>query len=153
MARKIRAIFWIGLLAGALDITENLVFNQFRGISPWRVFQYIASGLIGMKSFRSGWSSVALGVVVHYAIALTWTALFFIAALKFPTITRRSFLSGVVYGCVVYLFMNFIVLPFSGVPHPPAAITIASRINAVLALIFCIGLPISLLTRKGLLRG
>jgi hypothetical protein len=148
MARKIPAIFWIGLTAGTLDITENLVFNHFRGISPWRVFQYIASGLIGMKSFQSGWSSVALGVAVHYAIALTWTAIFLFAALKFPTITRRPFLSGVVYGCVVYLIMNFIVLPLSGVPHPPAAITIASRINAVLALIFCIGLPVSLLTRK-----
>jgi uncharacterized membrane protein YagU involved in acid resistance len=148
MARKIRAILWIGLAAGTLDITENLVFNHFRGISPWHVFQYIASGLIGMKSFQNGWSSVALGVAIHYAIALTWTGIFLFAALKFPTIKRRSLLSGLIYGCVVYLIMNFIVLPLSGVPHPPTAITIASRVNAVLALIFCIGLPISLLTRK-----
>jgi hypothetical protein len=69
-------------------------------------------------------------------------------ALKFSTITRRPLLSGVIYGCLVYLIMTFMVLPLSGVPHPPAAITVASRINAVLALIFCIGLPISLLTRK-----
>src|SRR5438132_8532928 len=148
MARKIRAILWIGLVAGTLDITENLVFNHFRGISPWRVFQYITSGLIGMKSFQSGWSSVALGVAIHYAIALSWTAIFFLAAMKIRTITGCPFLSGVVYGCIVYLIMNFIVLPLSRVPHPPAAITIASRVNAVLALIFCIGLPISLLTRK-----
>jgi hypothetical protein len=59
-------------------------------------------------------------------------------------------LSGVVYGCLVYLVMNFVVVPHSGVPHPPAAVTLASRVNAVLALIFCIGLPISLLTRKTL---
>jgi hypothetical protein len=58
-----------------------------------------------------------------------------------------------VIDCVVYVIMNFILLPLSGVPHPPAAITLASRINAVLALIFCIGLPISLLTCKTLLRG
>ena len=118
MARKIRAILWIGLVAGTLDITENLVFNHFRGISRRRVFQYIASGLIGMKSFQNGWNSVALGVAIHYAIALTWTGIFLVAALKFPTITRRPVL------------------------------TIASRINAALALIFCIGLPISLLMRK-----
>ena len=148
MARRIRAIFWIGLTAGTLDITENLVFNHFRGISPWRVFQYIASGLIGMKSFQSGWNSVALGVAIHYAIALTWTGIFLFAALKFSTITRRPLLSGVIYGCLVYLIMTFMVLPLSGVPHPPAAITVASRINAVLALIFCIGLPISLLMRR-----
>ena len=148
LAKKVVTILWIGLVAGTLDITENLVFNHFRGISPWRVFQYIASGLIGMKSFQSGWSSVALGVAIHYTIALAWTALFFIAALKFPTIMRRPVLSGVLYGYLVYLMMNFIAVPLSRVPHPPAAATIASRVNAVLALIFCIGLPISLLTGK-----
>jgi hypothetical protein len=148
VTRKLPTILWISLVAGTLDITENLVFNHFRGFTAGHVFQYIASGLIGMKSFRSGWSSVALGVVIHYAIALTWTAIFFLAALKFPTMTRRPFLTGVVYGCVVYLIMNFVVLPLSGVPHAPAAITIAARVNAVLALVFCIGLPIALLTRK-----
>ena len=98
--------------------------------------------------FPERWNSVALGVAIHYAIALTWTGIFLFAALKFSTITRRPLLSGVIYGCLVYLIMTFMVLPLSGVPHPPAAITVASRINAVLALIFCIGLPISLLTRR-----
>jgi hypothetical protein len=67
MASKIRSlltILWIGLLAGTLDITDNLIFNQLRGITPKMVFQYIASGLIGMKAFRGGPASVALGVVL-----------------------------------------------------------------------------------------
>jgi hypothetical protein len=153
MTRKIGSvvpILWIGLIAGTLDISENLVFNLLRGITPWRVFQYIASGLIGKQAFRLGWASVGLGVVLHYAIALTWTAIFYLACLKIEMITRRPILSGVVYGCLVYLIMNFIVVPHSGVPRPPAAVTIASRVNAILALIFCIGLPISLLTCKTL---
>ena len=58
MIKKIETITWIGLVAGTLDITENIVFNSFRGITPWRVFQFIATGLIGMKSFQSGWASV-----------------------------------------------------------------------------------------------
>ena len=106
-----------------------------------------------MKSFRSGWSSVALGVAIYYAIAFTWTGIFFVGAMTFPALTRRPILSGVVYGVIVYLVMNFIVLPLCAVPHPPAAITIASRINAVLALVFCIGLPVSLLTTQGTVRG
>ena len=69
-------IFWIGLVAGTLDITENIVFNAFRRITPWRIFQYIASGLLGSQSFQMGWTSVGLGVAIHYAIALTWTAIF-----------------------------------------------------------------------------
>ncbi len=151
--RYLVTILWIGLFAGTLDITENLVFNAFRGITPWRVFQYIASGLISRTAFQIGWTSVVLGVVLHYVIALIWTAIFFIACLRVPSITRRPVLSGLIYGGVVYLVMNFVVLPLSGVPHPRSVITIASRINAVLALLFCIGLPISFLVRSTLTNG
>lgn len=70
-------VMQIGLIAGTLDLTENLIFNQFRGITSKMVFQYIASGLIGTKSFQSGVASVVLGVVLHYLIALAWTGVFY----------------------------------------------------------------------------
>jgi hypothetical protein len=44
-------ILRIGLIAGTLDITDALVFSYFRGATPVMVFQYIASGLIGRRSF------------------------------------------------------------------------------------------------------
>lgn len=146
-------IFWIGLVAGTLDITENIVFNAFRGITPWRIFQFIAGGLLGRHSFQMGWTSVALGVAIHYAIALTWTAIFFIAATKFMVLTRRAILSGLLYGIAVYVVMNFVVLPLSALPPRPAPPTLVSRINAVLALMFCIGLPIALLVRNAVGKG
>jgi len=31
---------------------------------------------------------------------------------------RGPVLSGLIYGGVVYLVMNFVILPLSGVPHP-----------------------------------
>jgi hypothetical protein len=151
MASKIRSlvtILWIGSFAGTLDITDNLIFNQLRGITPKMVFQYIASGLIGMQAFRGGLLSTALGVAIHYTIALIWTGVFYGASRKLAILSRRPVLSGLVYGGAIYLFMNFIVLPLSRVPHPRSAITIASRVNAVLALLLFIGLPISLLVRR-----
>jgi hypothetical protein len=42
----------IGLFAGTLDIVDALIFNVLRGITPIQVLQYIASGLIGIASFR-----------------------------------------------------------------------------------------------------
>ena len=27
-------VLWIGLVAGTLDVTDNLIFNQFRGVTP-----------------------------------------------------------------------------------------------------------------------
>ena len=141
-------ILWIGLFAGTLDIADNLIFNQLRGITPKMAFQYIASGLIGMQAFRRGLPSVALGVAIHYTIALVWTGVFYAASRKFAILSRRPVLSGFVYGGAIYLVMNFIVLPLSGVPHPRSAVTIASRVNGVLTLLFFIGLPISLLVRR-----
>lgn len=152
MTSKIKplvTILWIGLLAGTLDITDNLIFNQWRGITPTMVFRYIASGLIGMKAARAGGlASVVFGVGIHYAIALIWTVVFYAASRKLAILNRRPVLSGLICGGAIYLFMNFIFLPLSAVPHPRSAITLASRINGVLALLLFIGLPISLLTRR-----
>ena len=89
-----RTVLWIGLVAGTLDITENLVFGQLRGVSPWTIFQYIASGLIGTQAFQGGWASVVLGVVLHYIIALIWTGVFYAVARKFAVVMRRPVLSG-----------------------------------------------------------
>lgn len=135
----------VGFIAGTLDITEDLVFNQFRGIAPTMVFQYIASGLIGVKSFHGGLASAALGMVLHYVIALTWTGVFYAVSRKFASLGRRPVIWGLLYGSAVYLFMNLIVLPLSGVPHTPSATTTPALINGVLAVIVCIGLAISLL--------
>jgi len=135
----------VGLIAGTLDIADALIFSHFRGVGPGRVFHYIASGLIGMRSFQLGARSVILGLLLHYTIALAWTAIFYAASRKFVILLRRPVMSGLVYGLAVYLFMNLIVLPLSGVPHPIKAASLASRINGVLAVVLFIGLTISLL--------
>jgi hypothetical protein len=150
VTKSLANILWIGVVAGTLDITENIVFNVFRGITPFRIFQFIASGLIDGRSFQLGWASVGFGVVIHYTIALTWAAIFYVAATRFnfSVLTRRPILSGLLYGVLVYVIMNFIVLPLSAVPARPSAATIVVRVNAVLALMFCIGLPVALLVKR-----
>ena len=145
-------ILRIGLIAGTLDIADALIFSYFRGATPVMVFQYIASGLIGMRSFQLGSTSVVLGVVIHYFIALTWTAVFYFASRRFAIFIRRPVLSGLLYGIAVYLFMNLVALPLSGVPHPLKPVSLVSRVNGVLALMFCIGLTIALLVRRSVLR-
>lgn len=147
-SRRAWTIIWIGLVAGTLDISENIIFNAFRHITPYQIFQYIASGLIDGKSFTMGGASVALGVAIHYAIAMTWTIIFYLLSRKLLILTRQAAISGMVYGGVVYIIMNFAVLPVTRVPHARAAMTVASRISGVLALLFCIGLTIALLVKK-----
>ena len=67
------------LITGTLDITDNLIFNEFRGITPTMVFHYIASGLLGIgKALQWRRTSVVVGVALHYTIALIWAAIFYV---------------------------------------------------------------------------
>jgi hypothetical protein len=141
-------LVWIALIAGTLDISENLIFNVFRNVTPYMVFQYIASGLIGMRSFSSGIVSVALGVTIHYAIAFAWTLIYFAASRKLSVLVRLPVICGLLYGVLVYVVMTFAVFPLTSVPHSTKAMTLTARINAVAALMFCIGLTIALLVRR-----
>ncbi|MGB9029115.1 MAG: hypothetical protein WCC27_03260 [Acidobacteriaceae bacterium] len=148
MASAASGVVRIGLIAGTLDITENLVFNAFRHITPAQIFQYIASGLTGTWAFHAGMASVAVGVAIHYAIALFWTAVYYAASRRLGILIRRPVVCGLAYGAAVYLIMNFVVLPVTRVPHARAAVTMASRMSGVLALLFCIGVTIAVLTRR-----
>jgi uncharacterized membrane protein YagU involved in acid resistance len=146
--RAFPGILWVALIAGTLDISENLFFNFFRNITPYMIFQYIASGLIGMKAFDEGMASVVLGVVIHYSIAFTWTAIYHAANRKIPLLLRRPVFCGLLYGVFVYIVMTFIVFPLTRVTHLTKAVTLPARINAIAALLFCIGLTISLLVLR-----
>jgi hypothetical protein len=138
----------IGLIAGTLDITENIVFNAFRHITPAMIFRYIASGLTGPWALHAGAESIALGVAMHYTIAMFWTATYWMLAGLIAVLVRRPVVCGLLYGAVVYTIMNFVVLPLTRVPHSHAAASLASRISGVLALLFCIGLTVAVLTAR-----
>jgi uncharacterized membrane protein YagU involved in acid resistance len=136
----------VWLIAGTLDIADALVFNWLRGVTPAMVFRYIASGVTGPTAvMHGGLASVVLGVVLHYSIALIWTIIFYAITRELAMVSNHPAISGLLYGCLVYLIMNYIVLPLSRVPHLQNRVTVASRINGVLAVLLCIGLTISLL--------
>ena len=141
----------IAAIAGTLDIGDNLIFNALRGVTPAMVFRFIASGVVGAPAaLRLGAAGVALGVLVHYSIAFAWTGALYLASRRVRFLLDRPLLGGPSFGAGVYMVMTFIAVPLSRVPPLTAAITLANRTNAVLALLVCIGLTNALLTRRWL---
>jgi hypothetical protein len=144
MKRKARwkAVVSGGLIAGALDLTDPIVFYGLRGVKAIRIPQSIASGLIGTRALRGGWDAAALGVALHFLIALTWAAVFCFAARRVRFLARHWVVCGLLYGGVIYLFMNRVVLPLSRVAKgaPPQG---AVLVNGVLAVVILVGLPIA----------
>ena len=77
---------------------------------------------------------------------MIWTLVLF-AAFKIVTLFRRHLvLTGIAYGVVVWLAMNLIVVPLSRVRYAP--IRLGSSIAGAVILVFCIGLPISLVVGR-----
>ena len=135
------------LIAGTLDISDALIFYGIRGVSPIRLLQSIASGLLGPSAMHGGLTTAALGLGIHYTITLCWAALFLLAATRIDFLTRYAVISGLIYGGIIYVVMNYVVLPLTRVAshgHHPAPVIL---LNAVLALLLCQGLPIALIAR------
>ena len=144
-----KAILWGGLIAGTLDLTGACVASWLRfGVKPLVVMQSISSGLLGRDAYTGGAKTAVMGVVLHYFIATTWTAIFYFASRKLRFLIERPVTWGLVYGVVVWVFMNFVVLPLSKFPAPRTAPTLSGRMIGLLIIMFCIGIPIALSVRR-----
>ncbi|MBI3423837.1 MAG: hypothetical protein HY011_12940 [Acidobacteria bacterium] len=136
-----------GLVAGALDITAASINSTLHGGGPVRVFQSVAGGLLGRDTFQGGWKTAALGLAVHFLIATVWMALYAAASLRLPVLSRQAMLCGPLYGIVVYLVMYGVVLPLSAYHSKFFNQAKTALLTAVLIHIFCVGLPMALVTR------
>ena len=135
-----RAIVFGGLLAGILDLTAACVSNYW--VSPIRIFQAIASGLLGAKSYEGGAWTASLGISLHFVIAFGATIVYYIASRKVKFLINQSIISGAIYGIAVFWFMQLVVLPLSAF-QSKNRFELNQIIIGLIIHIFCIGLPIA----------
>ena len=142
-----RALLYGTLVVGTLDLADAFVFFGLRGARPIRILQSIASGLLGRAAFSGGLGAAVLGAALHFFIAFMVVATFFVAS-RYVAVLRRSPLwSGLIYGIVVYLVMNLVVLPLSAAS--PGSFTWPVVANGLLIHMLGVGLPSSLFARAG----
>jgi hypothetical protein len=141
-----KAILWGGILAGILDLSAAMVQYALRGVSPVRIAQSIAAGLLGRDAFQGGAATAALGTALHFLIAFTAATVFYLASRRLPWMVRSAVPAGVAYGVAVYFFMNFVVVPLSR--FPPRTFDLQNMMVQVVIHIFCVGLPIALSVRR-----
>ncbi|MBS1810481.1 MAG: hypothetical protein JST84_20115 [Acidobacteria bacterium] len=140
------AILLGGLVAGTMDIVAAFIQHGLKGISPIRILQSVASGLLGRESYNGGLKAALLGLLCHFVIALGATATYYALSRIAPVLITQAVIGGSLFGVAVYFFMNLVVLPLSAFPgkitFPLGALVIGLLIH-----IFCVGLPIALIIR------
>lgn len=143
--RATRAILYGTLVVGLLDGIDAIVFFGLRGAKPHRIFQSIASGLLGSDSFQGGWATAALGVGLHFFIAFGIVLTYWLVSRRWLLLVRRPVVCGLLYGLVVYGVMNLVVLPLSAAAKAPFSWPVL--INGLLIHVFGVGLPSALFVR------
>jgi hypothetical protein len=131
-----------GLVVGVLDGLDAVVFTGLRGVSAERLFQFIASAVLGRAAFSQGMPSVALGVALHFAVAFCLAAAFWIVAQVWPRLKSPWFWSGAAFGLLSYALMNYAILPLTRVTRA-ASQSWPALTNGILAHIFLVGVPIA----------
>ena len=154
VSSPVEAIALGGLVAGVLDGLDAVIFyGLYAGVSPVRLFQHIASGLIGAAAFRGGWATMTLGLVLHFLIATGAAAVFFEAARALPVLSQKPLVSGPVFGIAVFLFMRSVVVPLSAVAaRRSGGVRVPELVDLLFAHMFLVGLPIAVIVRRALQR-
>ncbi len=134
-----RAILYATLMVGALDAADGVVFRGLQGQNPIQVLQYIASSLLGARSFSGGLTSAGLGLVVHFAIALVVATIYILASRRVAVLRTHWAILGLLYGAAVWAVMNLAVLPLTAVA--PSPITTAALVNGVIGHALFVGVP------------
>jgi hypothetical protein len=147
----LQTIVTAGVVAGALDIAYAFIIWGLRGVSPIRIGQSVAAGLLGREAAVGGGTATGLfGLLLHFILATIIAAIYFGAARNVRLLVDRAVPCGIAYGLATYGAMNYVVLPLSAVGNTggggPAYITI----TGILVHMFLVGLPIALITRRAL---
>jgi hypothetical protein len=141
-----RTIFYATLVVGVLDAADGVVFRGLQGQNPIQVLQYIASSLLGARSFLGRLATAGLGLVVHFAIALVVAAIYILASRRIVALRTQWILLGLLYGAAVWAVMNLVVLPLTAVA--PSPITTAALVNGVMSHALFVGLPSAFFAMK-----
>lgn len=151
MSAHPRSLSWLllgCLLVGSADLLFAWSFWAGKGVGFVDILHSIARGWYGKASGDSGATGALVGAVSHYAIVFGMLLAYWLAARLYAGCTRQVVLPGAAYGLLLYLVMNFVVLPLSaaGLPKFDNLAWVASSI----AMHMLIGVLIAWFAKKAL---
>jgi hypothetical protein len=111
----LKPILYAGALVDVLDIMAACINARvLAGFAPAHVLQSVAGGLLGRGSYTGGFATAALGLAMHFTMALTVAAIFYALSRRFslPRNLLRVVAVGMLYGAAVFAVNNFATAPF-----------------------------------------
>lgn len=144
----VQTILSAGLVAGCFDLlTAILVYSvAMERTTDRKLLQGIGRAAFGSNTFQDETSLALSGVGVHFFIAFSFTIFYFFLFPYLAFLRRQRIVSGLLYGIFAWCVMNLAVLPLFHVANIPNKWD--SIVRGAVILMFCIGLPISVIVSR-----
>jgi len=154
--KSLKPILYAGAIVGALDITAACIQAHIQfGITPLRVLKGVAGGLLGRGAYQGGFAVAALGLAMHFTMALTVATIFYLLIRRFSLPQKLSAVVavGLFYGAAVFAVNNFVTAPLlswvrSLYLHTPVLFKPPMGWAQLVIHLFCVGLPIALVMHR-----
>lgn len=137
------AALWGGFIAGTVDIGAASLIS---GYHPVVILKYIAGGVLGKSALAGDLSVAGLGLLLQWAMSIIIAAIFVLATRRRAALARQWPVWGVIYGAVIFVVMNYVVVPLSAL-HAKPHFT-AFNLIANLAAMLLFGWIVALLASK-----
>jgi hypothetical protein len=154
--KNLKPILYAAVLVGVLDITAACInLGVAYGFGPLRVLKGVAGGLLGRSALEGGFATAALGLAMHFTMALTITTIFYALSRRLPLPKKLwgVVAVGLLYGAAVFAVNNFGTAPFlswvrSLYLHTPIVFKPPMGWWQLVIHLFCVGLPIALVMHR-----
>jgi hypothetical protein len=129
-------------LGAALLIVLFLFMLQWDGAAPAPAafFTFAAVALLGPAAYANP-SAAAIGVGLIFVLAVGWALGYVYLVRERPQLVARPFVSGAVFGVIVYIFTQIALLT-AGLYHRPSPDLLGKELIGVLVFY---GIPVALI--------
>lgn len=148
--RALNTIVYGGLLVGIFDMLFAFTFyGLILGAPPLRIFQSVASGVLGRPAaIEGGVKTFLLGLCLHFVVATCIASVFYLVARLVPLVLRYAVVSGLLYGIVAYFGMKYVVVPLSAIGRRGELPRLPILLTELIGHAVLVGLPLALLARR-----
>jgi len=114
-----RALLYGAAVVGAIDFLYATIFVVLRGRPWYRAWQGVASAVLGADSFRGGYPTALLGILLHFTVAACIVGVYLAASRWLPVLRRRTLPGGIAFGVIAFFVMNLVVVPLTRIGPQP----------------------------------
>ena len=139
-----------GVLVGIFDLLFAFTFyGLILKVPGLRIFQSVAAGVLGRPAaIEGGLKTFFLGILLHFLVATCIATVYYLISLVLPLVVRYAVASGLIYGMIAYLGMNYLVIPLSAIGRRTTSKPAWIFAVEIIGHAFLVGLPLALLARR-----